>query len=200
MTADRKADYPVGYKKPPLHTRFKKRNPGGRPRAARNLKTLLAEALEERITVAGEGGKRRRISKRELGIARLADRFAEGDRHAIKLLLDIVLGLERRTPSESDRAVSLRRFRPLRRRPRHRLILLRQVVTANRSIWSSISTSGQSCLYGRAPSMRGVPWALWSAEWLDCGHAVAVGCRMLAAIRAPCAVRSQGQRVRRPSA
>ena len=35
MTADSKAEYAVGYKKPPLHTRFKKGNPGGRPRAAR---------------------------------------------------------------------------------------------------------------------------------------------------------------------
>jgi hypothetical protein len=100
MTADSKAEYPVGFKKPPLHTRFKKGNPGGRPRAARNLKTVLAEALERRITVAGEDGKRRWISKRELGIARLADRFAEGDRHAIKLLLDLVLEVERRTPPE----------------------------------------------------------------------------------------------------
>jgi hypothetical protein len=97
---DPKADYAVGYKKPPLHTRFSKGNPGGRPRAARNLKTLLAEALEKRITVAGEDGKRRKISRRELGIARLADRFAEGDRHAIKLLLDLALELERRPPPE----------------------------------------------------------------------------------------------------
>jgi hypothetical protein len=97
---DRKTDYTVGCKKPPLHTRFGKGNPGRRPRAARNLKTLLAEALEERIMVAGEDGKRRNISKRELGIARLADRFAEGDRHAIKLLLDLALELDRRTPPE----------------------------------------------------------------------------------------------------
>jgi hypothetical protein len=100
MQGNPEDDYRVGYGKPPLHTRFKKGNPGGRPRAARNLKTLLAEALEKRITVAGEDGKRRKISKRELGIARLADRFAEGDRHAIKLLLDLALELERRTPPE----------------------------------------------------------------------------------------------------
>ena len=97
---DPKTDYPVGYKKPPLHTRFGKGNPGRRPRAARNLKTLLAEALETRVTIAGEDGKRRKISKRELGIARLADRFAEGDRYAVKLLFDLALALERHTPPE----------------------------------------------------------------------------------------------------
>jgi hypothetical protein len=81
-----------------LHTRFKKGNPGGRRRAPRDLKTLLAEALEQRITVAGEYGKRRKISKRELGIIRLADRFAEGDRQAFKLLLELVLEFERGAP------------------------------------------------------------------------------------------------------
>ncbi len=98
ISADPEADYAVGFKKPPLQTRFRKGNPGRRPRAGRNLKTLLAEALETQITVAGDDGKRRKISKRELGIARLADRFAEGDRHAIKLLLDLALELERRPP------------------------------------------------------------------------------------------------------
>jgi hypothetical protein len=49
--------------------------PGGRPRGARNWKTLLAEALDRRVLVTG-GGKRRRIAKCELGIIRLADRRA----------------------------------------------------------------------------------------------------------------------------
>jgi hypothetical protein len=35
---------------------------------------------EQRITVAGEDGKRRRMSKRELGIARLADRMQSRSR------------------------------------------------------------------------------------------------------------------------
>ena len=69
MTAEPPADYRVGYGKPPLHTRFKKGNrgnPGGRPRRARNLKTLLQEALEERVVVVTEDGRRRKVAKREL--------------------------------------------------------------------------------------------------------------------------------------
>ena len=47
MPDDKKSDYKVGYKKPPLHTRFKKGqsgNPSGRPKGSKNFSTLLAEA------------------------------------------------------------------------------------------------------------------------------------------------------------
>ena len=70
MPDDGESDYKVGYKKPPLHTRFKKGqsgNPRGRPKGSKNFSTLLAEALNEPVIVA-EDGKRRRISKRELGV------------------------------------------------------------------------------------------------------------------------------------
>jgi hypothetical protein len=65
MTADPDADYKVGRGKPPLHTRFKKGNPGGRPRGARNLRILLEEALAKRVPVTTEGGRRRWIARRE---------------------------------------------------------------------------------------------------------------------------------------
>ena len=68
----------VGYGEPSLPTRVKpgqRAIPRGRPRGARNWKTLLAEALDRRVLVT-EGGKRRRIAKCELGIIRLADRRA----------------------------------------------------------------------------------------------------------------------------
>jgi hypothetical protein len=98
--ADPESDYKIGYSKPPLHTRFKKGNPGRRPRRARNLGVLLEEALAKRVAVTTEGGRRRRIARRELGIARLADKFAAGDPQAVKLLLSLLLELERRTPPE----------------------------------------------------------------------------------------------------
>jgi hypothetical protein len=59
------ADYEVGYKTPPKDTQFKpgqSRNPNGRPKGARNLKTDLADELQERI-VLREGGERRTVSK-----------------------------------------------------------------------------------------------------------------------------------------
>jgi hypothetical protein len=51
-TTDRKADYAVGYGKPPVETRFKKGNRAagrGRLRVSGNLTTLLLEALEKRV-------------------------------------------------------------------------------------------------------------------------------------------------------
>src|SRR6516164_11142205 len=65
MASDHKGDYEVGYRKPPRHTRFNKGqsgNPKGRPGGAKNLSTLLSEALNEPVIVAENGG-RRTISK-----------------------------------------------------------------------------------------------------------------------------------------
>jgi Family of unknown function (DUF5681) len=98
MTVDTPESYKVGKGRPPLHTRFQKGNPGGRRRGSRNLRTVLHEALEKK-TVVTEGGKSRRISKRDLGIARLVDKFAEGDPLAPKLLA-LMFELERRSPAE----------------------------------------------------------------------------------------------------
>ena len=50
MPSDHERDYEVGYGKPPRHTRFTKGrsgNPRGRSPGAKNLKTLLSEALSE---------------------------------------------------------------------------------------------------------------------------------------------------------
>ena len=97
MSDDDKADYKVGYKKPPLHTRFKKGqsgNPSGRPKGSKNFSTLLAEALNEPVVVT-EDGRRRRISKRELGLKQLANKFAMAEAQATKILLGLMLERER---------------------------------------------------------------------------------------------------------
>jgi Family of unknown function (DUF5681) len=106
MTIDPKddptADYRVGYGKPPLHSRFKpgnRANPAGRPRGAKGAKAVLARMLDRRVVVI-EDGKRRKLSKRELGFARLVDKFSDGDLTATKLLMDLELALEPRTPDE----------------------------------------------------------------------------------------------------
>ena len=92
MSDDDQPDYKVGYKKPPLHTRFQKGqsgNPRGRPRGSKNLSTLLTDALNEPVVVT-EDGKRRKISKRELGIRQLVNKFAMAEAQATKILLGLM--------------------------------------------------------------------------------------------------------------
>ena len=90
-------DYKVGYKKPPLHTRFKKGqsgNPRGRPRGAKNFSSVLNDALSQRVLVT-ENGRSRKISKRELGIRQLVDKFAMAEVQATRMLLGLMLERER---------------------------------------------------------------------------------------------------------
>jgi hypothetical protein len=108
MPSEKKGDYEVGYGKPPRDTRFPKGrsgNPRGRPPGAKNLKTLLSEALNEPVIVTENGG-RRRVTKRQAIITQLVNRSATADFRAIKILLDIVRDIERQTeptaPETSD--------------------------------------------------------------------------------------------------
>ena len=96
MPADPQRDYKVGYGKPPRHSRFTKGqsgNPRGRPAGAKNLKTLLNEALNEPVIVTENGG-RRKVTKREAIITQLVNRSATADWRAIKILLDLVREIE----------------------------------------------------------------------------------------------------------
>lgn len=104
MPRDDKRDaYEVGYGKPPLHTRFKRGqsgNPRGRPPGAKNLSTLLTEALNELVVIA-ENGERKKISKRQAIIKQLVNKSAKGDWRAVKILLDTLQDIEGRTEPET---------------------------------------------------------------------------------------------------
>lgn len=88
-------DDAVGYRKPPKKHRFKKGqsgNPKGRPKGAKDLKSVLDNELNERVTI-NENGRKRTLSKLELTIKQLATKAAKGDSRATEKLLDYVMRL-----------------------------------------------------------------------------------------------------------
>jgi Family of unknown function (DUF5681) len=71
----------IGYRRPPLRTRFRRGqsgNPRGRPKGARNLSTVVAAALGEKVAVT-ENGRRRRITKFEAAVKQWVNRAASGE-------------------------------------------------------------------------------------------------------------------------
>jgi hypothetical protein len=82
--------YPVGYKKPPSHSRFKpgvSGNAKGRPKGSRNFLTVFDRELNTRIEVS-DNGKRRRITKREAIVKQTVNKAAAGDLKATNTLLN----------------------------------------------------------------------------------------------------------------
>ena len=92
---DEPPDYAVGYKRPPLHSRFQKGrsgNPeGGRRhrRRERRLAALLEAALDRRPATA-RGRTRRPATRREAIVTALVEKSVAGDLRAVKLLLDLM--------------------------------------------------------------------------------------------------------------
>jgi hypothetical protein len=91
--ADDEKDGPepkVGYRRPPVRTRFKSGqsgNPKGRPKGAKNFQTVIATELNGAVQVT-ENGKRKTITKRQVIGKQLVNGAAAGDPKAIALLLN----------------------------------------------------------------------------------------------------------------
>lgn len=112
MSAD-SDDYEVGYKKPPVHTRFQRGNSGngkGRKKGRRNLKSDLLDELAERINL-NEGDRKIRISKQRALVKALVVKGIKGNERATNLVLNLLLrigGEDERTAeplSEVDCAI-----------------------------------------------------------------------------------------------
>ena len=84
-------DEAVGYGRPPNTHRFKKGqsgNPKGRPRGARNLKTIVATEQKQKVMVT-EGGRSRKLTKQEAIIKTLHAKALKGDLKAITLCISL---------------------------------------------------------------------------------------------------------------
>jgi hypothetical protein len=77
-------DYEIGYQKPPKANQFVKGqsgNPSGRPKGAR------------KVTIT-ENNSQRKVSKLEVATMQLVNKAAAGDQNSIRLLLQLVPGIE----------------------------------------------------------------------------------------------------------
>ena len=82
---------PVGYKRPPLHTRFQpgvSGNPRGRQKGVRNFAADVKRTLEIPVTLT-ENGKSKRVSTQEALILRLREKALKGDARALETLLSL---------------------------------------------------------------------------------------------------------------
>src|SRR4051812_24943327 len=73
--------YEVGYRRPPLHTRFKpgtSGNPSGRPKGAQNLKSIFERILKEEVSLR-EGSVTKTITKAEAILRGLVIGAMKGD-------------------------------------------------------------------------------------------------------------------------
>src|SRR3954464_11748254 len=71
----------VGYKRPPVHTRFKpgqSGNPSGRAKGSQNFKTLFHKILKEEVSLR-EGSHVRKVSKAEALMRGLVISALKGD-------------------------------------------------------------------------------------------------------------------------
>ena len=97
------APYRVGYRRPPTGARFRpgeSGNPRGRPKGVRNLSSVIAAELKEKVVVT-ENDRQRRITKLEVAVKQLVNRTAQGEARAMQLLFGLLDAYERR-PSRPE--------------------------------------------------------------------------------------------------
>lgn len=85
-------DEPVGYGRPPRHSRFRpghSGNPSGRPKGARSLKSDLADELSQLVQVS-ENGTRIEVTKQRLAVKALTAKAIKGHVAATAKLFDFL--------------------------------------------------------------------------------------------------------------
>jgi Family of unknown function (DUF5681) len=98
--SETKREYAANYRKPPLHTRFKKGQSGNpRGRSKKDLPGLLVAALNEPVFVT-TNGRRRKITKREAIVTQMVNESASANLRATKMLIDMMKDIEKKTSAE----------------------------------------------------------------------------------------------------
>jgi hypothetical protein len=100
----RREDYPVGYGRPPIATRFRDGNccnPRGRPKQKKTAGQLIDEAMNSKIKIVVEG-KTRTMTKQQVIIHNLINAAARGDSKAIHTLF----ALKARYQDSSETAIN----------------------------------------------------------------------------------------------
>lgn len=85
------SDDKIGYKRPPLRTRFQpgvSGNPRGRQKGVRDFAADLKRTLEIPVTLSANG-KPKRVSTQEALILRLREKALKGDARALEKLLSL---------------------------------------------------------------------------------------------------------------
>lgn len=86
-----KRPYSVGYKRPPLETRFRpgqSGNPAGRPKGTRNFQSLVRRCLEDEVQVT-MGARKQKMSLMEALLRRLLGKAMSGDLKALVQALNL---------------------------------------------------------------------------------------------------------------
>lgn len=101
---EKKSKSGVGYMTPPVDRQFKKGssgNPAGRPKGAKNLRTIVKEAAGKKVTVV-EDGKRTKKSKLDLLVAQIFNKAAKGEARFAQMALDQYRNSENYQVSDRD--------------------------------------------------------------------------------------------------
>jgi len=91
-SADGKPKVGVGYGRPPVNRQFRpgqSGNPKGRPKGQKNLVTMFAETLNEKIPVRGRNGKRRRLTKLQAMFEVITNKALSGDAKAFSTIVQL---------------------------------------------------------------------------------------------------------------
>jgi hypothetical protein len=102
MLCDGEPKYSIGYRKPPIETRYKpgtSGNPNGRPKGRRNLKRAAKEVFTSKVRLR-EGGKARLVTRLEALLLTTMERGLKGNDRAAQgaIKIALLLGLFNEEP------------------------------------------------------------------------------------------------------